>query len=138
MEKETAMCTTHNGAGSGDCVGGLELIEGLGIHTFHSEIVNQMVYFQVIKLCDSFHLWVGTSPVFGDMSVAMNTKYSSLPTGSVLIGQSESTSLPIAQRLSKRTGKQVFVSSSLPYDRVMLPLVEKRIGEELQAHPEFF
>lgn len=134
---EAGKCTAQNGK-SGDCADGLELAEGLGVHTFQTEVMNQTVFFQVIKLCDSFHLWVGTSSNFGDMSVAMNTKFSSLPTGSVLIGQSESTSLPMAQRLSKRTGKQVFVSSSLPFDRVILPIVEKRIGEELQAHPEFF
>jgi len=39
---------------------------------------------------------------------------------------------------AKRTGKQVYVSCSVPYDQNLLPLIEKRIGEELKTHPEHF
>lgn len=39
---------------------------------------------------------------------------------------------------AKRTNKQVFVGGSLSYNQLMLPLIEKRIGEEIKAHPEIF
>ena len=39
---------------------------------------------------------------------------------------------------AKLTGKQVFISCSLPEDRMLMPLVEKRLHEELQTNPDKF
>jgi len=48
----------------------------MGIHTFSENIMDSIVYFQVISMDESFHLWVGNSPCkFGDMAVAMQTKF---------------------------------------------------------------
>nr|XP_022321045.1 uncharacterized protein LOC111123175 [Crassostrea virginica] len=63
---------------------------------------------------------------------------SSVPSGSVLLGPTDSHCLNIGQRLAKKTGKQVFVSGSVDYNQLMLPLIEKRIGQELMNSPEKF
>ena len=39
---------------------------------------------------------------------------------------------------AKKTGKQVFVSLNLTTDNMTLPLVEKRVFEELKQHPDKF
>lgn len=109
------------------------------IHTFSDKIMDKLMHFQVIKLDDSFHVWIGqTSGKFGEMSVAMNTKFSSVPTASAIIGGTDSPSVCMAQRLAKKTGKQVFVSCDFPYNQLIQPLIEKRIGEELKNHPSKF
>ena len=107
------------------------------LHTFHEKIMDTDVYFQVIKLQDSFHLWIGKSKQFGDLSVAM-TMAGKPATSSVLIGHSDSYTVLIAQRLSKSTGKQVLVSGDLNFDSLDIPLIEKRIAEEMKAHREKF
>ena len=107
------------------------------LHTFHEKIMDTDVYFQVIKLQDSFHLWIGKSRHFGDLSVAM-TMTGKPATSSVLIGHSDSYTVLIAQRLSRSTGKQVLVSGDLNFDSLDIPLIEKRIAEEMKAHPEKF
>ena len=107
------------------------------LHTFHEKIMDTDVYFQVIKLQDSFHLWIGKSRQFGDLSVAM-TMAGKPATSSVLIGHSDSYTVLIAQRLSRSTGKQVLVSGDLNFDSLDIPLIEKRIAEEIKAHPEKF
>lgn len=52
-----------------------EPVPSIGVHTFHERIMENECFFQVIKLEDSFHLWIGNSPAkFGTLSVAMQTK----------------------------------------------------------------
>ncbi|KAL8619536.1 hypothetical protein ACOMHN_011887 [Nucella lapillus] len=75
-----------------------------------------------------------------NMAVAMQTKYDKgSASGTILFGEtSDPVSLSMAQKLAKRTGRQVFVSCSVAYDQNLLPLVEKRISEEITAHPHCF
>ena len=40
--------------------------------------------------------------------------------------------------ITKKTGKQLFVSGSVDYNQLMLPLIEKRIGQELMNSPDKF
>ena len=107
------------------------------VHEFREKIMDTDVYFQVVKLQDSFHLWIGKSKQFGDLSVAM-TMAGKTPSSSVLIGQSDSYTVLMARRLSKTTGKQVFVSGELNFDRLEIPLVEKRIAGEMKNRPDKF
>ncbi|XP_033750644.1 proteasome assembly chaperone 4-like [Pecten maximus] len=111
----------------------------ISVHTFHDQIMDSECFFQVIKLEDSFHLWIGNTPAtFGSFTVAMQTKFDKLPSSVPLIGGSDSPSNSLALQLAKKTGKQVFVSCNLAFHGQMMPLVEKRISQELNKHPEYF
>ena len=107
------------------------------IHTFQEKIMESTVYFQVIRLQDSFFLWLGKSKQFGDLSVAI-TMMRKTPSSSVLVGQSDSYTVLMARRLSKLTGKQVFVSGDLNFDSLEIPLVEKCIAEEMKNNADKF
>ena len=109
----------------------------INIHTFHEKILDVDIYFQVVQLKDSLFLWLGKSKRFGDLSVAM-TMTGKTPSSSVLIGHSDSHTVLIAQRLSKSTGKQVFVSGDLNFDSLEIPLVDQRIAEEMKTQPDKF
>ncbi|XP_076449618.1 proteasome assembly chaperone 4-like [Babylonia areolata] len=112
----------------------------ISVHNFSDMILGNQMFFHVIKLSESFHICIGSSPVLKNMAVAMQTKYDKgTASGSILFGDtSDPVSLNMAQKLAKRTGKQVFVSCSVPYDQNQLPLIEKRISEEITSHPDCF
>ncbi|XP_060079042.1 proteasome assembly chaperone 4-like [Ylistrum balloti] len=111
----------------------------ISVHTFHEKIMDSECFFQVVKLEDSFHLWLGNSPAtFGSFTVAMQTKFDKLPSSVPLLGGIDSPSNSLALQLAKKTGKQVFVSCNLTFQGQIMSLIEKRISEELNKHPECF
>ncbi|KAF3815275.1 hypothetical protein GH733_016657 [Mirounga leonina] len=64
----------------------------------------------------------------------------SIPVSTSLLGDtSDTTSAGLAQRLARKTNKQVFVSYNLQNtDSNFALLVENRIKEEMEAFPEKF
>ena len=47
----------------------------ISVHDFGDNILGNQIFFHVIKLSESFHISVGTSPVIKSIAVAMKTKY---------------------------------------------------------------
>ncbi|XP_056271289.1 proteasome assembly chaperone 4 isoform X2 [Pseudoliparis swirei] len=117
-----------------------EAFEPITVHNFSERILEQLVHFHVMKLNGGFFLWVGSSPVLSNLAVSMCSKYDSMPISTLVMGDpSNITPNSLAQRLAKRTKKQVFVSYSLPVTASNLSLlVEGRIKKELELHPEHF
>ncbi|KAA8589376.1 hypothetical protein FQN60_012741 [Etheostoma spectabile] len=106
------MTETQNGA----------VFEAITVHNFSEKILEQVIHFHVMKLSGGFFLW------------------DSMPLSSLIMGDPSNTaSNSLAQRLAKKTKKQVFVSYSLPTTDSNLSLsVENRIKKELELHPEHF
>ena len=108
------------------------------VHTFSEKILDGDVYFHVLGMSESFYIWIGKSDNFGELSVAMAMKEKQ-PSSTVLIGGSASQTVTLAERLSKRTGKQVFVSGEIDsFSHLELPLIEKKLAEEMKAKPDMF
>ncbi|XP_017292592.1 proteasome assembly chaperone 4 [Kryptolebias marmoratus] len=118
--------------------------EGVKVHNFSEKILEQVVHFHVMKLSGGFFLWLGSAPVLSNLAVSMNSRYGSkkdsMPLSTLVMGDpSDTAANSLAQRLAKRTKKQVFVSYSLPVsDSSLSLLVENRIKKELELHPERF
>ncbi|KAM6962635.1 proteasome assembly chaperone 4 [Aplochiton taeniatus] len=114
--------------------------EAITVHNFSEKFLEQVVHFHVMKLNGGFFLWVGSSPVLSNLAVSMSSKYDSMPLSTSLLGDpSDTTPNSLAQRLAKKTQKQVFVSYNLPMtDSNISLLVENRIKKELEARPEMF
>lgn len=114
--------------------------EAITVHNFSEKFLEQVVHFHVMKLNGGFFLWVGSSPVLSNLAVSMTSKYDSMPLSSSLLGDpSDTTPNSLAERLAKKTKKQVFVSYNLPMtDSNISLLVEKRINRELETHPDLF
>ncbi|XP_026202016.1 proteasome assembly chaperone 4 [Anabas testudineus] len=112
----------------------------ISLHNFSEKILEQVVHFHVMKLSGGFFLWVGSSPVLSNLAVSMSSKYDAMPLSTLVIGDpSDTAPNSMAQRLAKKTKKQVFVSYSLPMtDSNLSLLVENRIKKELELHPEHF
>lgn len=50
----------------------------LKYHVFSDKIMDTVVNFQVLKLKDSFYVWIGSSNKLGNVTVAMPTKFVSV------------------------------------------------------------
>ncbi|CAB1323991.1 unnamed protein product [Coregonus sp. 'balchen'] len=110
------------------------------VHDFSEKILEQTVHFHVMKLNGGFFLWVGSNPVLSNLAVSMESKFDSMPLSTLVLGDpSETTQNSLAQRLTKRTKKQVFVSYNLPMtDSNLSLLVENRIKKEMEVRPDQF
>ncbi|XP_018615879.1 proteasome assembly chaperone 4 [Scleropages formosus] len=127
-------------AAEGACFNGETAEEAISIHNFSEKILEQAVHFHVMKMRGGFFLWVGSAPLLANLAVSMSSRYDSMPLSTLLLGDpSDTTSSSLAQRLAKKTKKQVFVSYSLPStDSNLILLVEKRIKKEMELFPEKF
>ncbi|XP_016114494.1 proteasome assembly chaperone 4 [Sinocyclocheilus grahami] len=115
-------------------------LEPIAVHDFSEKILEQLVHFHVMKLSGGFFLWVGSSPVLSNLALAVSSKYDSMPLSALVLGDtSDTTPSSLAQRLTKKTKKQVFVSYNLPMtDSNLALLVENRIKKEMEIHPDKF
>ncbi|CDQ82593.1 unnamed protein product [Oncorhynchus mykiss] len=86
-----------------------------------------------------FLLWFGSNPVLSNLVVSMESTFDSMPLSTlVLEDPSETTQNSLAQKLTKRTKKRVFVSYNLPMTNSNLSLlVENRI-KEMEVHMDTF
>ncbi|XP_018419849.1 PREDICTED: proteasome assembly chaperone 4 [Nanorana parkeri] len=112
----------------------------ISIHNFSDKICDKPVHFHVMSLQDCFLLWFGFSPSLSNLAVGMCSRFDSAPLSTLILGdKSDPTASSFAQRLAKKTKKQVFVSISIPTnDSQLLMLIEKRIKQEMDTVPEKF
>ncbi|KAM8967631.1 proteasome assembly chaperone 4 [Pelodytes ibericus] len=112
----------------------------ISLHNFTETICEQPVHFHVMGMEECFFLWVGFSPSLSNLAVAMCSRFDSVPLSTLVLGDtSDTTSSSFAQRLAKKTKKQVFASVNIPNnDSQCMLLIEKRIKEEMEAFPEKF
>ncbi|XP_032870607.1 proteasome assembly chaperone 4 [Amblyraja radiata] len=114
----------------------------LSVHGFSEQLCGVSVHFHLLTMSGSFLLWVGAAPTpsLSNLAVAMCTRLDPTPVSSLILGDaSEITPTSIAQRLAKKTGKQVFVSYNLPSSNTSLSLeVENRIKQEMEKNPDKF
>lgn len=112
----------------------------VSIHNFSARLCEQLIHFHAMRMKDSLFLWVGAVPHMRNLAVAMCSRYDSIPVATSLFGDtSDTTTTGLAQRLARKTNKQVFVSCNLQNtDSNLALLVENRIKEEMEAFPEKF
>ncbi|XP_023679465.1 proteasome assembly chaperone 4 [Paramormyrops kingsleyae] len=114
--------------------------DAISVHDFSEKILEQVVHFHVMKMKGGFFLWIGATPNLSNLAVSMSSKYDSMPLSTLLLGDpSDTAPNALAQRLAKKTKKQVFVSYSLPStDSSLMLLVENRIKKEMDQFPDNF
>lgn len=95
----------------------------------------------MVKIQDSLLVFVNDKDQMdcNNLALAMLSRFSDVPSCTTLMGNiMEQCGSNIARRLSKKLNKAVFLSFNLAEDRLLVPLVEKRLLEEIQRHPENF
>lgn len=108
-------------------------------HSFTMDVAGQILNFRVLKMENSSFIYIGKKDEEVLSGLALGIK---LPHQS---GESISTSIiensesqDIAQKLSARLSKPVFVSYNANVDKLMFPLVEKHLIQEIKERPECF
>ncbi|XP_012274958.1 proteasome assembly chaperone 4 isoform X2 [Orussus abietinus] len=108
-------------------------------HDFVLPVGDLQISCQIIKMEDSFYLWVGdfNERAMNDLSLAIMTKYEVQPVSTRLMGSvADATSTNMAQRLAKKYGKPVYVSFNVTTNNLLLPGIEKAIQEHFKNHPD--
>ncbi|XP_055893035.1 proteasome assembly chaperone 4-like [Biomphalaria glabrata] len=110
----------------------MDMTPSICITDFSENILDKSIHFKIIRLEQSFFVWVGSKPMLSNMAVAMPATYGQIPAVSTLFGAKlEQISESLAQKLAKKYKCQVFVSCSVPFDANLSVLIEKRLAQEL-------
>ncbi|XP_053322856.1 proteasome assembly chaperone 4 [Spea bombifrons] len=112
----------------------------ISLHNFYERICDQPVHFHVMGMEECFFLWVGLSAGLSNLAAAMCSRFDTVPLSTLIFGDtSDTTSSSFAQRLAKKTKKQVFASVNIPNNNSQLMLlIEERIKKEMETFPEKF
>lgn len=105
----------------------------LNLQEFSSQQGDSTIYYQLLNLSGSVYIWVGTQQGnLASLVAALGSRIGP-PAVSTLLGPSGAQShqaSQLAQRLQRRSQRQVLLSVNLPSDD-LIPHVEQRLLEEL-------
>lgn len=109
-------------------------------HQFADTIGRVNVFFQVISMKDSFYIWIGDTGHFQNLAVGIKSKFDKFPLSTLIMGnQADYMSVSWANKLTQKTGKQVFVSHNLSIcDSNMMNNIYLRLSEEMRTYPDKF
>ena len=110
-------------------------------HDFQDKVGEVSVACQIMKMDSSLYLWVGDYNNRNMTNLALafsmeNKGKQNVVTTQIMGPIADVMSTNLASRLSKKTGKPVYVSFNLVADNLSLPNIEKRIHEEFKKYPE--
>lgn len=116
----------------------VELLESsFTFHDFTDKIGQWTYTCQIMKMKDSFYLYIGHSEDehMDQLTYAFLSAYDNLPVVVRLIGlPEESSSPPLASRLTALSGKHVYVSDNLAVPWSTKTAIDKRIIGEFKEH----
>lgn len=109
-------------------------------HNFQDKVGEVRIHCQFMKMDSSLYLWVGDSEQnMKELALAFamtNEPKKPIVSTKIMGPIADETSANLANRLSKKSGKPVYVSLNVNTDNISLPNIEKRIHEEFKKHPE--
>ncbi|XP_076243478.1 proteasome assembly chaperone 4 [Calliopsis andreniformis] len=109
---------------------------------FHDFVINAgdlTIACHTIKMDNCLYLWVGDLHDYSmnDLSFAIESRLTKEPLETKIIGPiSKDVSSNIARRLSKKLLKPVYVSFNVEADNLSLPVIERKLQDEFNKHPE--
>lgn len=109
-------------------------------YSFIMDIAGQILNFRVLKMENSSFIYIGKKDeeVLSGLALGIKLPHQSSESISTSILENSEDSQEIAQKLSARLNKPVFVSYNANVDRLMFPLVEKQLIQEIKERPECF
>jgi proteasome assembly chaperone 4 len=106
-------------------------------HQFSEEITGQTLIFRILKMQESLFIYIGKkdSEELSALAIGFTSQKKESLSSSIL---ESPESCDLAQKLSLRLNKPVFVSFNGPSDRITKPTIEQRLIKEITDRPEFF
>lgn len=103
------------------------------VYKFPDMILDKTIVYQAIKMDGSVLIYIN------DLEIAMNLRFSSIPSTTSLLGPSaEHPGSNVANRLSKKLNKTLFLSLNLEDPKRIILLAEKRLVQEINRFPDKF
>ncbi|XP_017765801.1 PREDICTED: proteasome assembly chaperone 4-like [Eufriesea mexicana] len=110
-------------------------------HDFVAKIGDSSIAYHTIKMKDCLYVWIGDfqENAMNDLAFAIKSTYEKEPLATKIMGSiTNEVSNSLAKRLSKRLSVAVYVSFNVQVDNLSLPAIERRLRDEINAHPEVF
>lgn len=110
-----------------------------GSHLFTGEVSGQAVNYRVLKMQDSLFIYIGKKDeeVFDGLAVGLLSPYENREAVTTSILESQQ-SHDIAQKIAVKLNKPVFVSCNVNVDRLIAPVIESQLIQEIKERPDFF
>lgn len=109
-------------------------------HFFNAEVAGQIINYRILKMENSLFIYMGKKDeeVFDGLALGLMIPHQNQESTATSILESPE-SRDIAKKLSVRLSKPVFVSYNVnAVDRLMLPIIEKNLIQEIKERPECF
>ena len=108
-------------------------------HLFTGEVAGQIVNYRILRMEDSVFIYIGKKDeeVFDGLAVGLLSPYQNREAVTTSILES-TESFDIAQKLAVRLNKPVFVSCNINVDRLIAPVIETQLIQEIKERPEYF
>lgn len=106
-------------------------------HCFSEQITGETFTFRVLQMQESLFIYVGKkdSEEFGGLAIGFSNQQKESLSSSIV---ESPESRDLAQKLSSRLNKPVFVSFNGPSDRIVKPSIEQRLIKEITDFPDYF
>ncbi|XP_076757254.1 proteasome assembly chaperone 4 [Xylocopa sonorina] len=110
-------------------------------HDFTVKVGDLSVACHIIKMENCVYVWVGdlNQNAMNDLSFAIGSPYEKEPLATKIMGPiANESSTSLAKRLSKKLSMAVYVSFNVQIDNLSLPILERKLRDEFNSHPEIF
>lgn len=107
-------------------------------HYFTAEIFDSIYVIRVLKMNQSLFIYIGQNGCESFDELAMAMPVNDFISTTIIGTQHGSESEELAQQLTRRLKKQVFVSYNLAMNAQIRLMLVKRIAEEIKSVPDAF
>ncbi|XP_065077595.1 proteasome assembly chaperone 4-like [Ochlerotatus camptorhynchus] len=110
-------------------------------HLCSVEVCDVRYNIRILKMKDSVFIYIGENKAenFDELSMAMLTAPGNEMLSTTIMGDPVGCgSEELAQKLSKKLKKQVYLSANVPNDRIVRPTIEQKLFEEINNNLECF
>lgn len=109
-------------------------------HTFSASINDSQFNYRILKMKDSVFIYIGEegNETFDEIGMAMQTSKGEIISTTITGALLGCGSQELAEKLTKKLKKQIYVSCNVPVDGIVRPFIEKRLNEEIKGSNELF
>lgn len=109
-------------------------------HRFSASINDSQFNYRILKMKDSVFIYIGEegNEVFEEIGMAMLTNKQEIISTTITGALLGCGSQELAEKLTRKLMKQVYVSCNVPLDGIIRPFIEKKLNEEIKGSNEHF
>ncbi|XP_037902841.1 uncharacterized protein LOC119646464 [Hermetia illucens] len=110
-------------------------------HLFQANISEANFVYRVLKMENSLFIYIAEAgfECLNELAVAMPMRNSDEVVATTITGPLLGCdSKELALKISKRLKKQIYLSCNVATDRLVRPLLEKHLVEQIKEHPDWF